>query len=581
MISSSKPSPLLSGRQLAAAILLEQRARHRERVAKTGGLIDGWREDFVGFAAELDVIDKDGVRTRVKPTPMLAQFEAQRTGRDIVLKPRQVWFTTWELAHDLHWLLTQDSAHVVVVCPSDSEDNAIREMAMRVNVMLGLDAPGSGQGLIGRHPWLAIGAATGKPSGDDMLRWEEGELRFGSARLEIKGAGATSAAARKVGRSGTIQRLHITEISSFEYASETWTAIEACVPTGVRNSITIESTPQGAAGLFHRLYTDAKKRLNSFKTFFFAWMKHGEYRTRLAPGEVIKVQTPREREMVRKYGASAEQVKWYRAKVADKTQDLADQEYPMDEETCWLVSGRLFLNAERTKELLSESRDPLVREHVPGTVPDPSVENELLVWAHPVAERGVTYVVIGDPSEGVVGGDPCAAAVYRRDTGEHVASLHGLWRTHEFAAALEAVAYRYGTAQIVVERVNHGHAVLNALLRLGVGLDTSKAYPNIFHDTDEKAGWKTGEVPRATACEAFEAAHRLKKWTSPDRDALAEMQQFVILKTGKAAATPGAHDDRVITHIIAWVILSKPRTQGTNTVKGDESRWGSDDRGYG
>lgn len=555
------------------------RSRHRARVATHRAIIDRWRDDFTAFASELDVLDKDGMRVRVRPTGMLTQFESTRSGRDIVLKPRQVWFTTWELARDLWWLLTQDNAHVVLVCPSDSDNNAIREMVMRVNVMLGLDKPG--EGLAGRHPWLAPNASAGGPSGDDMLRWEEGELRFGSARLEIKGAGASAAAARKVGRSGTIQRLHITEISSFEFAEETWNAVEACVPTGVRNEVTIESTPQGGAGLFYALYDAAKHKANSFRAFFFAWLSHPEYRLGLAPGEVIRVSSPREREMVRKYNASSEQVKWYRAKVADKTQDLADQEYPMDEETCWLIAGRLFFNAERLKVLLTETRAPIAIEAMPGSVGDSAVTNELRVWVDAIAQA--PYVVVADPSEGVVGGDPCAAAVYRRDTGEHVASLHGLWRTHEFAAALETVGFRFNKAQIIVERINHGHAVLNALLRLGVGTDVTRAYPSVYHDPDdEKPGWKTGEVQRATACEAFEMAHRTAKWSSPDRDALVEMQRFVITKTGKPAAAPGAHDDRVLTHIIAWTVLSKPRIDvGNGGQRQDKYRWGSDSRGFG
>lgn len=512
---------------------------------------------------------------------MLREFEEQRTGRDIVLKPRQVYFTTWELAHDLHWLLTRN-AHVVVVVPSDSEGNAIREVTERINVMLGLDAidpgvTGTGDrvGLIGRHPWLA-----------ELLYWEKGELRFGPSRLEVKGAGGTSAAARKVGRSGTVQRLHITEISSFEFAKEMWTAIEPCVPTG-SGSVVIESTAQGAAGLFHSLYQDAKAGKNSYEPFFFAWMKHAEYRSPLERGEVITPVTPREKEMVRKYNASAQQVKWYRAKVADKTQALADQEYPMDEETCWLIAGRLFFDAERVKLLLTETRDPVRVEKLFSSVPDPGAKNEIRIWKDP--SNRDEYVIIADPSEGVVGGDPCAAAVYRRANGEHVASVHGLWRTHEFAAILDKLGYRYNTALIVVERVNHGHAVLNALLRLEIDDELGdftddpdparkrRAYPKVYHDMeDEKAGWKTGEVQRATACELFESAVRTGTWRSPDRDLLAEMQRFVVSKTGKPEAAAGAHDDQVLVNLIGWTILSRPHAPKPRTGK-SELRYGADE----
>lgn len=513
---------------------------------------------------------------------MIAAFEAGRTGRDVVLKPRQVYFTTWECAHDLWWLLTQDAAHVVVLAPSDSDDYAVREVSTRIDVMLGLDDESwrSGAGLIGRHPWLA-----------DLLRWESGELRFGAARLEVKGAGATALAARKVGRSGTVQRLHVTEISSFEFAEISWTSIHPTVPTGARTSITIESTAHGAGGLFHALYHDAKTGRNSFKTFFFAWVRHHEYRAPLERGETVVASSPREKELVRKHGADAAQVKWYRAKVADLgSQDKADQEYPIDEETCWLVAGRLFFDAERTKLLLSETRDPVRAERLRSSVPDPSSTNELRVFREP--RPGEAYVLVADPSEGVVDGDPCAAVVYERRSGEHVATIHGRWRTHEFAAVIERAGLLYNAALVVVERANHGHAVLNALLRLdiaeegaedrpvsvrrdGTEIPRGRAYPSVYEDEDEKPGWRTGETQRATALELFESAHRTGKWSSPCRLSLAEIQRFIIDKKGKPVAGPGANDDLVLVHVIARTILTRPRPVPARAASRSDLRYAS------
>lgn len=512
---------------------------------------------------ELDIIDKDGNRVPVRPTAILSAFDVERSGWDIVLKPRQVFFTTWELAHDIHYFLTHPGAQVVVVCQSDAEDIAIKELSRRIKVMLGTDEaakadPEARRGLLGKHPTLGVREIS-------LTSWA-----FGEARLSIRGAGASAKAAEKKHRGGTIHRLHITEISSFEFAEETMNALLDCVPKSNPNAeVVIESTPRGAAGLFYRFYQDAKRGASSFKAHFFRWLSHREYRTKLEPGEVIRATTPREREMVAKYKATAEQVKWYRAKVADKgNQELADQEYPMDEETCWLTMGRQFLDVERTKILLSESADPIRIEKLTSSVPDPAVRCELRVWKEPYLRDA--YVIVADPSEGVTGGDPCAAAIYHRKTGEHVASIHGLWRTHEFAAVLDKIGRRYNTALIVVERVNHGHAVLNALLRLEIREDDENQrdpYPLIYHDDDDKPGWKTGQVPRATAMENFEQAHRSGQWKSPDRDALDEMQRFVVGPTGKPEAAKGAHDDRVLTHVIMWAILSRPMTGGVRSGK--------------
>lgn len=545
--------------------------------AAHANLIETWTEDFVGFAAELDVIDKDGDRIPIRPTPILSAFEDERTGWDIVLKPRQIFFTTWELARDLHYFLTVPNANVVVICQSDKDNVVVKELSARVRVMLGFDVEAVERverklGLLGKHPEL------------DIEERSETSWRFGTARLVIRGAGATKVAAEKKHRGATVHRMHITEMSSFEYASEMWKSLLESVPrSNDRAEMVIESTPRGAGGLFYRLYQGAKKRLGSFKSHFFRWLSQREYRMRLAPGEKIRPQTPRERELATKHKASAEQIKWYRAKCADAdSQDAINQEYPLDEETCWISGGRLYFHKARIAELLTLTTDPIRTETLATSVADPSIEPRLLVWEEP--KRRDEYVLIADPSEGVIGGDPCAAAIYHRESGRHVASIHGLWRTHEFAAVLDTVGRRYNDAMIVVERANHGHAVLNALLRLEVRRDNDtprEPYPHVFHDEDEKAGWKTGQVPRATAVESFEAAVRSGEWESPDRDALNEMQRFILSKTGKPEAPPGEHDDRVLVHVIGWRVLSRPITQSPST--GDQSgyRYGSQEgRGF-
>ena len=53
--------------------------------------------------------------------------------------------------------------------------------------------------------------------------------------------------------------------------------------------------------------------------------------------------------------------------------------------------------------------------------------------------------------------------VFERGTGRHMATLWGMFRPGDFAAALATLAGRYNRGQVAVERNNHGHAVLRAL----------------------------------------------------------------------------------------------------------------------
>src|SRR5690606_4445144 len=127
----------------------------------------------------------------------------------------------------------------------------------------------------------------------------------------------------------------------------TMNALLECVPIAPHTEVVLESTANGAAGYFFDSYQDAKAGKSSFKAHFFYWLRQPEYAIPLEPGERIEPETERERAVV-KAGGTLEQLKWYRQKVADKkSQDLVDQEYPLDEDTCWLIAGRLFFDRDR------------------------------------------------------------------------------------------------------------------------------------------------------------------------------------------------------------------------------------------
>jgi hypothetical protein len=341
----------------------------------------------------------------------------------------------------------------------------------------------------------------------------------------------------------------------YDHAATTMNALLKCVPEPETGSeIVIESTANGAAGWFFERYKAAKAGRSSYQALFFSWLQQEEYRTPLEPGEVIEPanDNDREQELVEKHGATAEQLKWFRKQVLDGgSADLVDQEYPTDEETCWITPGRTFFSKAQTKKLLAKSEAPRVLEDVGKD----GAHGKLSIWTAPI--QNAPYIVVVDPSEGLEGeteassGDPGAAVVYRRDTGEHVATLHGYFPTWEMARLVAELGKRFNSAVLVIERNNHGHAVLQALSR-------EQRYPEhlIYDDEDGRPGWNNGQISRATALEALEAAHRKGDWKTLDRGSLEEFLLFIVIKR-KPQAQPGAHDDRLIAHAIANDVLSK------------------------
>ncbi len=514
-------SPVATRQSSPAEILAHLRWKAKRELARRE-FGRQWRTSFEAFCGGIDIVTKSGERTKLDLNPIQRRYCAARTPRDIVLKPRQIGFTTLELARDVWTLLTRPGARVVVVVQSLTGHGPLKQLSGALRVMF--------ESL--RNEGLEIRFRT-----ESLAEWV---LADGDGSLRIVEAGASEAAAEKKGRSGTITRLHLTETAFYEYADETLNALLECVPSADFGSeIVVESTPNGAGGWYFEQYVSATKGDNGYRAHFFPWFDQAEYGTPLEPGETIEPRTERETELFAKHGISPEQLKWYRAKLAAKTADLTDQEYPTDSERCFLVSGRGFFDKAITAALMSQTREP-IRVELAGA---------LRIWEMPRA--GASYVVVADPSEGT-GGDPGAAIVFDRQ-GKHVATVHGQFQPWPFGELLVKTALMYNGATVVIERNNHGHAVIQSVL-------AGQKYPQerVYRAPDGKFGWLTNEVARSSALDALEEAHRTGFWVSPDARVVAEQRTFVVTKHGKAEASRGSHDDLILASAIGWDVLRKP-----------------------
>jgi len=79
-------------------------------------------------------------------------------------------------------------------------------------------------------------------------------------------------------------------------------------------------------------------------------------------------------------------------------------------------------------------------------------------------KEGRRYVIGADPAEGNPTSDPSAATVLDLLTGEEMAVIHGRHQITVFADYVAGLAKYYNKAMIMVERNNHGHAVIAWLL---------------------------------------------------------------------------------------------------------------------
>lgn len=513
-------------------------------------LAERYRNDFLGFCALLDIVTKDGLRRKLVPLTSTQEiFCANRTGRDDVLKPRQVAITTIELARDIWFWLTRPSSRVVIVVQSDTAHGPLKDISAKTRIMI----ESLERANVAMH-WRSFAA------NEWALEGRDGSLR-------IIEAGASEAAAQKKGRGGTVHRVHVTEVAFFEFADVTLNALLESVPDrSLGTEITFESTPNGASGWFYEHYQAAKAGKNGYVPHFLAWFDFRDYQMPLEPGERLgeastKEQSERESKW-RARGITDAQIKWFRAKRAEKGRDdLVEQEYPSDEDTCWLIAGNAFFDQMVTHRLLIAASAPIETVEIRRTGDDGAIAayGQLRIYHHP--EPGKQYVISADTSEGGQGktDDASAAHVYERGTGRHMATLDGQIKPWAFARELGGrdrrtsvcLGWMYRGALIGVERNNHGHAVLRAL-------HAEQSYQNIFFDRDGKPGWLNHEVTRAPALDTLEEAHRAGHWRPADAAIMKQLRTFVINERGKAEAARGSHDDHVLAGMIGWDLLCRP-----------------------
>lgn len=157
-----------------------------------------------------------------------------------------------------------------------------------------------------------------------------------------------------------------------------------------------------------------------------------------------------------------------------------------------------------------------------------------------VPQKGRSYVLGGDPAEGNPQSDDSACEVLDEGTGEQVASLAGRFEPSVFAGHVKTLSRWYNDAPALVERNNHGHAVLLWLADNGG--------PQLLCGPDEKPGWHT-----TTLCKArlYDLAADQVRGREVLIHALPTYVQLCAVEGATLRAPAGQHDDRAVAFALA------------------------------
>lgn len=245
--------------------------------------------------------------------------------------------------------------------------------------------------------------------------------------------------------------------------------------------------------------------------------------------------------------------------------DLAAQELPRTPAEAFISSGSNVFPVDTLQEVLEQqcSKPPWagrIDRDASGIHAIRDDNGPWRLWQPPQAGR--RYLVAADICAGQGARDFAHVVIYDIDSTDQVGYLHGKPSPGVLAEELMKAGWLYrdtrtGRPALVAPEANaYGQATIATL--------TNDNYPNIYaHNRMERGdpeetrllGFYTSQKSRALAIGALQSGLRERTLGVRDPDFIKEAMSFIINDNGKMEAGPGAHDDRVMAHAIASLIM--------------------------
>jgi hypothetical protein len=421
-----------------------------------------------------------------------AEFERSRGARNIVLKARQLGLSTWIGGRFFLKTITQPGTLTLEVAHTQEAAEDLFRIVHRFYAAL----PES----------LRQGVLKTSRANARALAFPEIDCEY-----RVETAGDPNA-----GRGLTVQNLHCSEVARWPgNAAEVLAGLRASLTPG--GEIVLESTANGAFGCFYEEWMHAEQ--TGYVRHFFPWWWEPAYVEKSAS---VGVMDSEEQALVARHGLSAEQIAFRRGLQRQFGRRM-EQEYPENAEACFLASGDCVFDVEAVDRRLASAPEPLVRRW----------KGTLEVWYPAIA--GKEYLVAVDPSGGGADGDYCAMQVIEMGMGLQCAEFRGRLGLLEIAQRAAELGAEYNQALLVVERNNHGHAVL-AYLRSVCGYGRLYAQHGV-------EGWLTTSLTRPGMLQWVERVLVENAEALNSRRLLQECRTFVRDRVGRVQAAEGEHDD--------------------------------------
>jgi hypothetical protein len=378
-----------------------------------------------------------------------------------------------------------------------------------------------------------------------------------NSKIFIGTAGSTG-----FGRGTTINLLHCSEFAFWDKPEEILPSLIQTVP--MENGVIIFETTANGYNHFHDSYMEAvrtseiERKINDVPyPHFYRWFDHAEYKFEIGNEEQAYIQetlTDEEKDFMVVHGTNLQQMAWRRSKQQTLKEKFL-QEYPEDDQSCFLSSGKPFFDRDMIKSISLWIEANKVVEWQ-------KVEQEKIkIYKTFDPDPKFRHILCVDPAEGNPTGSSSAAYMLRLHKDpvriEMCAEIREKIPMPKFWRLLYHLGSLYRYPQLAIERNNHGHLLcywaVNGLLQDGTKV--LDKYPNIYHGTDGKPGFVTNSATRPLILDNLSEVLRNNMLVVYSKIWLDQALSFVYSEKNKPEAEAGKKDDSIIAVAIGTFIL--------------------------
>ena len=530
------------------------------------------------FPALLRVRDKQSQLIPMTATKIHQKYQEYAGRLSYVVKPRQIWFTTYKIADNYLDCVTKQGHRVLFL---NLKDKVTEEVFQRAHTF---------------NRYFQLPEYLPKTTRDTIKKLEwDGERSFTAMTIDNDG---TETDADALGRSVTVQSVHITEAARIKHFRVFCGAMLDSIPQD--GKVTFETTGAGASGEFYEecmtihdkgeMIAPGIWKLGEQTLHFIAWWEHPEYtmdnsgvrlddlnlkeRQLLQDDEAVHLEEMRkdkslDDEFIRK---ALEWRRWMlvnrKGFLTNPSRALANmnQEYPGNLLHAFQSTGSAYMSLPLLDEKQASAKQFEKKNELPiylslhdiGGVITPDLDgDQFLMWMPPYNKEQETwenrYVIGADIGGGQKDSDPDCIFVKDRVLGIYVAVSHGCFGPLEAARRMLLLARFYDRAFIGFELNNHGHSVAIELYKAG--------YERVYKHSDKNGdykdlGWINNRKTRDDGVNLLRSnfENPYNGFRMLYNEWFAEARAFKEPEPGKPPRGDGKHDDVVMASVITEIM---------------------------